>query len=270
MVWRLVPLGVALTLLIVVAGGSDGGGVPVKGLAAVDRVASAIPRARGLVSARPGTASAIGLPAVQLHALKFLCHRGPSSGRFGKGARGHEWRPVNEQPLSPADRQVFDQQWAEAVAASLNLTTPAQATAAGYSQAAPFNVGVGTHWIKWSLVGRPFDPATPSMLLFDGVPGRQIRLVGFSYWVESDREPVGFAGPNDRWHRHSGLCFTTDGWLAQQDVRSRKGCKGYWLSGKNLWMLHAWVVPGAPNRWGRFAPVNPSLCPPASKDILSC
>ena len=49
-------------------------------------------------------------------------------------------------------------------------------------------MGVGTHWIKWSLVGRPFDPAAPSMLLFDGMPGRPIRLVGFSYWVESARE----------------------------------------------------------------------------------
>jgi hypothetical protein len=178
--------------------------------------------------------------------------------------------PVQEQPLSAADRMAFDQQWGRAVAASLTLKTPAQAKAAGYVQAAPFNEGIGTHWIKWSLVGRPFNPAAPAMLLFDGLPGRQVRLVGFSYWVESTREPGGFAGPNDHWHQHGGLCFTREGWLADQEVPSRGACSGFWLSGQNLWMLHAWVVPGLQNTWGRFAPTNPYLCPPTTKDILAC
>jgi len=167
--------------------------------------------------------------------------------------------PVEDAPLTPAQKRVFDQQWADAVAASLTLRTPEQATAAGYVQVAPFNVGVGAHWIKWSLVSRPFDPAAPSMLLFDGIPGRPVRLVGFAYWVESRLEPAGFAGPSDRWHRHAGLCFSRDGWLAEQHVHDSAACDGYWLNGQNLWMSHAWVVPDFPNRWGRLAPTNPDL-----------
>lgn len=221
---------------------------------------------------QPGVASVKGrVPAIQLRALALLCHRAPgSSVRFDPGADSDVFGPVKELPLNAADQSVFDRQWQDAVAASLALTTPEQASAAGYVQAAPFNVGVGTHWIKWSLIARPFDPVAPSMLLFDGIPGRQIRLVGFSYWVESDRAPTGFAGPNDRWHRHAGLCFSKDGWLDDQNVRSQAKCKGYWLNGKNLWMLHAWVVPEAQNTWGRFAPTNPYLCPAAVNDLYPC
>jgi hypothetical protein len=211
------------------------------------------------------------VPAAQLHALAFLCRRGPgSSVRFNPGAGSDVFGPVREVALTTAERAALDRQWQEAVAASLALTTPEQATAAGYVQAAPFNVGVGTHWIKWSLIARPFDPAAPSMLLFDGISGREIRLVGFSYWVESRGTPAGFAGPNDHWHRHAGLCFSKAGWLDDQDVQSRAECKGYWLNGKNLWMLHAWVVPDAPNTWGRFAPTNPYLCPAAVNDLYPC
>jgi hypothetical protein len=200
-----------------------------------------------------------------------LCHRGPGpSGPFSLGAGHDVFGPVKQLPLSPAEQRLFDEQWAAATTAALALATPEQAAAAGYVKAAPFNPGVGAHWIKWSLVGRPFDPATPSMLLFDGLSGRTVRLVGFAYWVESDKAPVGFAGPNDRWHRHAGLCFNRDGWLNDQNVASQAVCKGYWLNGRNLWMLHAWVMHDRPNVWGNFAPTNPYLCPADSKDASSC
>ncbi len=55
------------------------------------------------------------------------------------------------------------------------------------------------------------DPSTrraPAMLLFDerDGPDRAEPAVGFSYWLRSDGEPAGFAGPNDRWHQHHGIC----------------------------------------------------------------
>jgi hypothetical protein len=219
----------------------------------------------------PELASTSRIPAVQLQALLFLCHRGPtSSTRFDLGVGEDVFGPVNETPLTAAQKRAFDRQWAAAVVASLTLRTPEQASAAGYVQVAPFNVGVGAHWINWSLVSRPFNPAAPSMLLFDGIPGRPVRLAGFAYWVESNREPAGFAGPNDHWHRHAGLCFGRDGWLAEQHVHDSAACDGYWLNGQNLWMLHAWVVPDFPNRWGRLAPTSADLCPPPTKDVLSC
>jgi hypothetical protein len=209
------------------------------------------------------------LPPDQLHALVFLCHLGPSTSmRFDTGVR-EVFGPVREIALSPAQQARFDPQWREAVSVARSLATPERAAAAGYVQASPFLRGVGAHWIKWSLVSRPFDVAQPSMLLFDARVGQPQRLVGFSYWVASNAEPSGFAGPNDRWHRHSGLCFTNTGWLSTEDV-SNGECRGHWLDGQDLWMLHAWVVPGFPNSWGQFAPINPILCPTAGPDIMLC
>lgn len=163
-----------------------------------------------------------------------------------------------ERALAGAEADAFSRQWAAAVAASGGLATPAQAGAAGYAQSSSQVPGVGTHWINWTLVDAPFDPARPSMLLFDETPGRPARLVGFSYWVRSASEPEGFAGANDAWHSHLGLCFVR-GRLYLEGVPAALACPGTWLNGGDLWMLHAWVVPDLPNPEGRFAPANPTV-----------
>jgi hypothetical protein len=163
-----------------------------------------------------------------------------------------------EQPLGGADAELFARQWAAAVAASANLATPELASAAGYAQVSPQQRGVGAHWINWTLVDAAFDAARPSMLLFDQTPGRPAHLIGFSFWVRSSSEPAGFAGPNDAWHSHLGLCFVM-GTLYLEGVPSALACPGIWLNGNDLWMLHAWVVPGVPNVDGRFAPANPAV-----------
>lgn len=163
-----------------------------------------------------------------------------------------------EKPLGGADAELFARQWAAAAAATAHLATPELARAAGYAQVSPQQRGVGTHWINWTLVDAPFDPARPSMLLFDQTPGQPAHLIGFSYWVRSPSEPAGFAGPNDAWHSHLGLCFVM-GTLYLEGVASALACPGLWLNGNDLWMLHAWVVPGMPNADGRFAPANPAV-----------
>lgn len=62
------------------------------------------------------------------------------------------------------------------------------------------------------------------------------------------------------------------GWVDREQVSSADDCAGELLAGADLWMLHAWAVPGRPNRWGDFATLHPSLCPPAtgSPDIARC
>jgi hypothetical protein len=109
------------------------------------------------------------------------------------------------------------------------------------------------------------------MLLFDDSTLRPTRLAGFSYWVRSAEPPEGFTGPNDVWHRHSGLCFE-NGFLMRESVTSAE-CGGQWLNGSDLWMLHAWVAPGVPNTAGLFAARNDALCPPYWQqiaDVLKC
>jgi hypothetical protein len=139
------------------------------------------------------------------------------------------------------------------------LDTPEEATSLGYVQASGETDGVGTHWVKWSLVDRPFDPAAPSMLLFDEVKaGNGPELIAYSYWVASDEHPEGFAGDADLWHTHLGMCFE-NGWLTT-DEAPHELCDGDWINGSDLWMLHAWIVDDVENERGIFATVNPSLC----------
>ena len=162
--------------------------------------------------------------------------------------------------LSPSESTAVAAQLAIATEAASKLTTLEQAEAAGYVQASNVLPGVGAHLIKWSLVDQPFDLAAPSMLLFDEVrAGYGLELVGFSYWAVSGDAPEGFVGDSDVWHQHYGLCFE-NGWLAREGDPDRAACAGDWINGSDLWMLHAWLVPGLENDDGVFADVNELLC----------
>jgi hypothetical protein len=189
----------------------------------------------------------------------------PHTGHHGHGGGA----PVSTSQLTSAERETFEAQWAAAVAAVTGLDTPEEATASGYTRAAVFGPGVGVHWVNWTLIDAPFDPARPAMLLFDERRGRN-DLIGFSYWLRTDH-PDGFAGMNDVWHRHTDLCIV-NGWVDRERSASVDDCAGSFLAGADLWMLHAWVVPELPNRWGDFSVLHPALCPPAAgaPDIARC
>ncbi|HET9730608.1 MAG TPA: hypothetical protein VFR41_14350 [Acidimicrobiia bacterium] len=156
-----------------------------------------------------------------------------------------------------------------ASAAACSLRTPTAARRAGYVLSSAFTQGVGTHWTNWRLIDQPFDPARPSMLLYANRRGRQ-SLVGFSYWVRAATAPDGFSGAADHWHRHFGLCFDRSGFLQREAVTKSNTCRGSWLNGSDLWMLHAWIVPGDANPSGVFAVLNPTLCSRTGPDIARC
>lgn len=173
-------------------------------------------------------------------------------------------------PLFTGDAITFEQQWLTARAAVERYDDLDEAIALGYVRASAPGPGVGTHWVKWSQVAQPFDPAAPAMLLFDE-RAEPAELMGFSYWVQSPTEPEGFASPNDHWHQHTGLCVV-NGWVDREEAAGPDACAGTYLAGGDLWMLHAWAVPDHPNRLGRFASILRELCPPASgtPDIVRC
>lgn len=173
-------------------------------------------------------------------------------------------------PLSAADAALFDSQWLAAQQAIPHLDTLAKATALGYVRAAAPAGGIGTHWVLWSQIAKPFDPAKPSMLLFDERRDPAV-LVGYSYALQSPTRPEGFAGPNDHWHQHIGLCVD-NGWVVREQTSGPDACNGTYIAGGDFWMLHAWVVPAWDNRKGQFAPFNPSLCPPivGTPDVNRC
>lgn len=170
---------------------------------------------------------------------------------------GSDAMPVE---LSPSDEEALAAQLALATIAGERYNTVEEATAAGYVQISPYVDGVGSHWTKWSLVDQPFDIETPSQLLFEEITwGEGPELVAFSYWVLSDETPDGFVGDRDQWHRHLGLCFE-NGQLTTENNADATTCNGDWINGDNIWMLHAWIVPGMENRFGVFHSVNPRLC----------
>ena len=192
-----------------------------------------------------------------------IVHLGEVADPNGPPPGGHAHNDPGPQTtfvLTDDHQQEFDGQWDAAVESATHLATPDDAAAAGYVTAAAPGPGVGTHWVKWSLIDAPFDPANPAMLLFDGVGG-DAELVGFSYWLRSaGGPPKGVAGPNDTWHQHTALCVV-NGWVDREMSASPAACAGTYLGGGDLWMLHAWVVEDWTNRWGDFAVMNPSLCP---------
>ena len=188
----------------------------------------------------------------------------------GEHQHGHDMSVQLEIPLFNGDSVTFAQQWVAAQRSTADLDTTAKAAALGYVRASSPGPGVGTHWVLWSQVAEPFDPAHPAMLLFDERKEPAV-LVGYSYWLQSPTEPVGFAGGNDHWHQHTGLCVV-NGWVDREEAASPQQCAGTFLAGGDLWMLHAWVVPTFPDKLGRFATFNPNLCPSAvgTPDISRC
>ncbi len=204
-------------------------------------------------------------PAEQA-AVERLAARNPTVSTTHSHGDPHVFGPASEVPLTPDVAPTFATEWSAAQTAADRFPTTAAAEAAGYVLSSVPAPGVGVHYVNWELIARPFDPTRPSMLLFSSG-----HLVGFSYWVESATEPAGFAGPNDHWHTHHGLCVV-NGWVEREDVATAAECPGTLLEGSNLWMLHAWVVPAYKNRRGEFALTNPALCPARTKvpDMASC
>lgn len=199
------------------------------------------------------------LPDAQERAFLALAGGKPLSSDAG-GAHPDGHAPAG--PSKPAPAEASDA-LAAARRAARRLMRHRDLSKVGYHLGSYWSAGVGTHFIDWRLVGRPFDPARPAMLLVDTTPGHRPRLAGLSYWVGAgDEPPDGFPGAADEWHRHRGLCFV-GAVLTRQDVPDPAACpEGVWADGRGLWMLHAWVVPGYENPDGVFAPTNPRLCPP--------
>ena len=185
----------------------------------------------------------------------------PEGDGTGAGGHGHHGPSPQQAITDPAVRTALADQLAVARVAAMQLPTAADAQAAGYRKVTTYLPCIAAHYIKSSLVDGTFDPSAPEMILYDG-NGPDAKVVGLSYYVLSTvGAPVGFAGPNDPWHQHIGLC-TRNGLvvggsnLTEEECAARGGRKG---DGSNAWMVHAWVVPGWESAWGTFSAEHPEL-----------
>jgi hypothetical protein len=166
-----------------------------------------------------------------------------------------------DQPLDRATRALLAQQLVAARAVALQYPTVADATGRGYHLVGGgFGPGSGAHYIGGFAPG--FDPAHPLALIYDGISPTS-RIVGLMYYSMSDQAPDGFAGPNDHWHRHSGVCTAGSGdvlFPPDSSVTADQCAKagGFYMKITG-WMVHAWVVPGWESPAGVFSHENPDL-----------
>jgi hypothetical protein len=169
---------------------------------------------------------------------------------------------VPDKPLDRATHALLAAQLVAARTVAMRYPTVADATAAGYHLVGGgFGPGSGAHYIGGGFSFN-FDPSHPLALIYDGIhPTSQ--MVGLMYYSMGNAAPQGFAGPNDHWHRHSGVCLGNGGdvlFPPDSDVTARKCAiaRGSYMAVTG-WMVHAWVVPGWESPKGVFSHENPDL-----------
>ena len=184
------------------------------------------------------------------------------SGATVNGGEAHGHRgPSVQAALDEPTRSLLAVQLTQARAAAARYPTAADATAAGYRRVTGYLPCIGAHYMNFSLVDGTFDPEQPEMLLYGG-NGPTARMIGLSYYVTGTAvAPDGFAGPNDPWHQHIGLCtrggvVVGGSSLTAEECAQRGGTKA---DGSTSWMVHAWVVPGWESAWGTFSAEHPEL-----------
>jgi hypothetical protein len=168
---------------------------------------------------------------------------------------------VPDKPLDRATHARLAMQLTAARAVAMRYPTVADATAAGYHLVGGgFGPGSGAHYIGGFFMG--FDPSHPLALIYDGIhPTSQ--MVGLMYYGMGNKAPEGFAGPNDHWHRHSGVCTGKGGdvlFPPDSSVTERQcAIAGGFYMAVTGWMVHAWVVPGWESPEGVFSHANVDL-----------
>jgi hypothetical protein len=169
---------------------------------------------------------------------------------------------VPEQPLDQPTRNALGMELTVARQAALQYPTVADAEAAGYRMVTPYVPLIGAHYLNFGIVDSTFDAAKPEMLLYDGTKADD-RIVGLSYFVAAPggKPPAGFVGPNDHWHQHIGLCVK-NGVVVGGETTTPAQCKsrgGNKIGLNDIWMVHAWVVPGWDSPQGVFSPEHLGL-----------
>lgn len=204
--------------------------------------------------------------------LAFLFPDGDDKGwsKLENGMQHNTAPAVPLAKLTPDVRAQLDHQlWLTAEVAK-KYPTVKDAEAAGYRRAGPFIPGLGTHYIggrnsRGAITDD--DIQRPSTIIYDGTKPDS-RIAGFMFMSNAPNgsEPEGFAGPNDHWHYHTGICLVGgpngvqealgfDGSITHEGCTARKG---RWIANTGH-LLHVWTVPTYTNPLGVFAHMNPAL-----------
>jgi hypothetical protein len=174
----------------------------------------------------------------------------------------HEEEP--DQLLDATTRAALADQLTAARTIALRYPTVADAEAGGYHLVGGgYGPGAGAHYIGFGGGFGGFDPSRPPTLIYDGTTP-SAHVVGLMYlgMGAAGVAPEGFAGPNDHWHRHSGVCTKGAETILPVDsdvTEAQCTAKGGRYMATTIWMVHAWVVPGWESAQGVFSHENPNL-----------
>jgi hypothetical protein len=179
-------------------------------------------------------------------------------------AHGGERGMLQQKILTKSERLALEGQIKLARQVAVKFPTVKDALAAGYTQSTVFVPCIGAHYTNVGLVSH-LDFSAPSELLYAGT-SPDSKIVGLSYlvWHPGGTPPEGFAGKNDYWHQHNangGLCLKGGVVIGGEDT-TRQECAdrgGRKTLLTDIWMLHAWVVPGFECSWGTFSGECPEL-----------
>lgn len=161
---------------------------------------------------------------------------------------------VDPSQISPSVARPLAQQLSEARNVAARWPTAADAMAAGWTLAAPYESHLGTHYMHYADIDGTFDVEHPEMLLYDGDAATS-RIVGLAYYVKYT-EPSGFTGGFDHWHQHPDVCIGPSGPLLGADGVGICATTDTRPVGAFAWMLHVWVVPGYASPQGVFSTEN--------------
>jgi hypothetical protein len=207
--------------------------------------------------------------------IAFLFPDGDDRG-WSKVENGTQHAVPPEVPMAllPTDtRAELLRQLALTMEVVKKYPTVKEAEAAGYRRAGPFLPGLGTHYVggrmNQSGTMTDADILSPSTIVYDGTKADS-PIAGFMYMSTvvgpNSKQPEGFAGPNDHWHYHTGICLVSgpngtmealgfDGSITEAACRTRTG---NWVA-TTQYLLHVWTVPGYSSPLGVFAHTNPAL-----------
>jgi hypothetical protein len=205
----------------------------------------------------------------------FLFPDGDDKG-WSKVENGMQHNMAPEVPLSKlpaATRVELLRQLTLTLDVIKKYPTVKDAEAAGYRRAGPFLPGLGTHYVggRTNRTGTMTDDDIlhPSTIIYDGNKP-DAPIAGFMYISiavgTSNKEPDGFAGPNDHWHYHTGICLTQGSNGVQEALGfdgsiTEAGCKakgGNYIAATQ-YLLHVWTAPGYSDPLGVFAHTNPAM-----------
>jgi hypothetical protein len=183
----------------------------------------------------------------------------------------HAHAPVAYQPLDADTQNTLIGQMNRVREITMRYPTVAAATAAGLRQVGPFSAGSGAHYLMpldTVMSGiNAFDLDRPIIYLYSGNDPTST-VVGVMYYVMSAAAaPDGFAGPNDVWHVHQGLCLKytptgidlplpIDGDATAEQCATFPGSMYLDSTG---YMVHVWAGPGWESPDGVFAHDNTAL-----------